>query len=741
MTPLIISNRLPITTTINNDEIYHEFTSGGLSTAIRSLNINFKWIGWNGSFIDSEITKEKVKSSLKDKGIIPLFFDKTHFNNYYNGFSNKIIWPLFHYLLDKVEYNKEYWTSYKFINNIFADSIMKYYETETNNDNDNDNIIWIHDYHLLLLPSLLRNKGFRGKIGFFLHIPFPSSEIFRTCPYSKNILEGLSGADIIGFHTYNYCRHFITSLERILDCDVNSIGEYLFDNRKVLVKTCPIGISPNNFKNILNTEKSKNNISLLKEHFGNTNIILSVDRLDYTKGILEKLETYEYFLEHYQKKQNTILYLILVPSREAVDQYQELLKNIEEKISAINGRYSTFSYYSPIHFLYQSVTEDELCALYYQSDIMLVTACRDGMNLVSFEYCICQENKKESGVLILSEFAGASEYLTGSIIINPNNKEETAYKLNNALLMNVTEKNHRMDFNNSYIKKYTNKEWALNFINDLNNYNGQRNKDYKLFKDKINKKFVESKNKYFFIDVDGTLVNFKNDPSEIRIPIEIKKILESLSNKNSVNVNIVSGRTIDSLEDIFNRDSTNSQDINLFGEHGSFYKIGKNDTQSPKIKSSKEWRSNVLDKFKELKEGLPGSWIETKNHAIAFHYREIPDEYLKIRLKIIKNSLSYLLYKYNLQLISGNKVLDILEKENNKSLAIKEIIKLQNISLDDLFIAIGDDTTDESMFEFLKNKNSLTFKVGKNKKTEAKYYIESPVEVSNMLEEFSSLIE
>ena len=317
---------------------------------------------------------------------------------------------------------------------------------------------------------------------------------------------------------------------------------------------------------------------------------------------------------------------------------------------------------------------------------MLVTACRDGMNLVSFEYCICQENKKESGVLLLSEFAGASEYLTSSIIINPNNKEETAHKLNNALTMSVTERNHRMNFNNSYIKKYTNKEWALNFINDLNNYNGQRNKDYKLFKDKINKRFVESKNKYFFIDVDGTLVNFKNDPSEIRIPIEIKKILESLSNKNSVNVNIVSGRTIDSLEDIFNRDSTNSQEINLFGEHGSFYKIGKNDTQSPKIKSSKEWRSHVLDKFKELNESLPGSWIETKNHAIAFHYREIPDEYLKNRLKIIKNSLSYLLYKYNLQLISGNKVLDILEKENNKSLAIKEIIKLQNISLDDLFI-------------------------------------------------------
>ena len=326
MTPLIISNRLPITTTINNDEIYHEFTSGGLSTAIRSLNINFKWIGWNGSFIDSEITKEKVKSSLKEKGIIPLFFDKTHFNNYYNGFSNKIIWPLFHYLLDKVEYNKEYWTSYKFINNIFADSIIKYYENE--NKYDTENIVWIHDYHLLLLPSLLRNKGFRGKIGFFLHIPFPSSEIFRTCPYSKNILEGLSGADIIGFHTYNYCRHFITSLERILECDVNSIGEYLFDNRKVIVKTCPIGISPNNFKNILNTEKSKNNISLLKEHFGNTNIILSVDRLDYTKGLLEKLETYEYFLKVLdtdpplllmELKLNIILYFVF---------FDNILKNI-----------------------------------------------------------------------------------------------------------------------------------------------------------------------------------------------------------------------------------------------------------------------------------------------------------------------------------------------------------------------------------------------------------------------------
>lgn len=734
MKNIIVSNRLPIKMSIDSEKnINFSYTSGGLSSAIRSLDMDFTWVGWSGSFVEDKNEQNIVKGYFGKKNIVPLFFDKENFDNYYNGFSNNIIWPLFHYLIDRVEYDKKYWESYKYINQKFAEGIINLYNGLKNTDNAEEIMIWVHDYHLLLLPSLLRKMNFNGKIGFFLHIPFPSSEIFRTCPYAKEILEGLSGSDILGFHTDNYCRHFITSLERILDSEVSDIGEYIYDNRKVLIKTYPIGISPESFSDKLKTEACHKKAELLNEQFNDGKIILSVDRLDYTKGLLEKLDAYEHFLSKKDCNLNTILYLVLVPSRENVEQYRELLRNIEEKISNINGKYTSFANIPPIHYLYQSLNMDELSALYSRADILFVSAKRDGMNLVSFEYCTCQAQKENKGVLLLSEFTGAADYLTGSMIINPNNREDMSDKLEKALLMSPEEKNRRMHFNNSYITKHTNTRWAKNFLDDLRGFNSRRDKDYTLFKNEINDRISNSKNIYFFLDVDGTLVDFKNNPSDIHLSGEIEKTIREMMKKDNINVNIVSGRSIESLEMIFN----NIDDINLFGEHGIFYKIGNTKILSPKLKDNKSWQDAVVNRFNDFMDILPGSWIEKKKHAIAFHYREVPEEYLKNRIKNIRNSLNYLLYKHNLQVINGNKVIEILERENNKSLAIREISRMNNISRDDLLIAIGDDTTDESMFEYLKNKNSLTFKVGKNKSTAAKYYVENTTEVSKLLARFT----
>ena len=367
---------------------------------------------------------------------------------------------MFHYHPGEINFDEVAWEAYTDANRLFAKTVAAEVE-------DGD-LVWVHDYHLMLLPAMLREEleptGKNIKLGFFLHTPFPSSEIYRILPVRREVLLGVLSCDLIGFHTYDYARHFLSSVSRILGLPTlpNAVE---FDDRIVSVGAFPIGIDPDKFIEGLKRPEVKQRIETLKKKFQGTKIIVGVDRLDYIKGVPQKLHAFEVFLtEHPEWIGKVVLVQVAVPSREDVEEYQNLRAVVNELVGRINGQFGTVEF-TPIHFLHKSVEFNELIALYATSDVCLVSSTRDGMNLVSYEYIACQQEKH--GALILSEFTGAAQSLNGSIIVNPWNIEELALAIHEALTLpkEKCDANHEKLF--KYISKYTSAFWGESFVKEL----------------------------------------------------------------------------------------------------------------------------------------------------------------------------------------------------------------------------------------------------------------------------------
>ncbi|RYP92618.1 hypothetical protein DL770_001260 [Monosporascus sp. CRB-9-2] len=459
---VLISNRLPITIKSQDDGKYaYSVSSGGLVTGLSGLSktTDFQWYGWPGRELPEEDVA-RVRKDLKEKhSAHPIFIDDELADRHYNGFSNSILWPLFHYHPGEITFDENAWEAYTQVNMIFAQAVAK--------DVQDGDLIWVHDYHLMLLPEMLRNM-LRDKkdikIGFFLHTPFPSSEIYRILPVREELLRSLLHCDLIGFHTYDYARHFLSSCSRILETNTTPNGVD-FQGRFVTVGAFPIGIDPEKFTEGLKKPKVQERIAALKRKFDGVKLIVGVDRLDYIKGVPQKLHALEVFLtEHPEWRGKIVLVQVAVPSRGDVEEYQNLRAVVNELVGRINGRFGTVEF-MPIHFLHQSVDSDELTALYAVSDICLVTSTRDGMNLVSYEYIATQRDRH--GVMILSEFTGAAQSLTSSLIVNPWNTEEVANAIHDAVTMSpeMREANYRKL--EKYVFKYTSAWWGQTFVKEL----------------------------------------------------------------------------------------------------------------------------------------------------------------------------------------------------------------------------------------------------------------------------------
>ncbi|KAI0129199.1 glycosyltransferase family 20 protein [Xylariales sp. AK1849] len=460
---LLISNRLPITIK-RQDEGQYDFSmsSGGLVTGLSGLSktTTFQWYGWPGLEVpEAEIGR--VSQQLKDEyGAHPVFVDDDLADRHYNGFANSILWPLFHYHPGEITFDEGAWEAYKEVNLLFAKTVIK--------DVQDGDMIWVHDYHLMLLPEMLRKElgGTRKniKIGFFLHTPFPSSEIYRILPVREALLQGLLHCDLIGFHTYDYARHFLSSCSRILETPTTPNGvEY--QGKFVTVGAFPIGIDPDKFVEGLKKPKVQERIQALSRKFEGVKLIVGVDRLDYIKGVPQKLHALEVFLtEHPEWIGKIVLVQVAVPSRQDVEEYQNLRAVVNELVGRINGKFGTIEF-MPIHFLHQSVNFDELCALYAVSDVCLVSSTRDGMNLVSYEYIATQHDRH--GVMILSEFTGAAQSLNGSLIVNPWNTEELANAIHDAVTMSPDMREANFRKLERYVFKYTSAWWGQSFVAEL----------------------------------------------------------------------------------------------------------------------------------------------------------------------------------------------------------------------------------------------------------------------------------
>lgn len=460
---LLAANRIPVTIKRADDGSYKfSLSSGGLVTGLSGLKkaTEFQWYGWPGlNFPESE-TAPIVQRLQDEYNAVPIFIDDDLADRHYNGFANSILWPLFHYHPGEITFDESAWAAYKEVNRIFARTMAK--------DVQDGDLIWVQDYHLMLLPQMLReeigNTKKNVKIGFFLHTPFPSSEIYRILPVREDLLVGVLHCDLIGFHTYDYARHFLSSCSRILSTITTPNGVE-FGDKFVAVAAFPIGIDPEKFVDALETPKVKERVAQLERKFEGVKLIVGVDRLDYIKGVPQKLHALEVFLtEHPEWIGKVVLVQVAVPSREDVEEYQNLRAVVNELVGRINGKFGTIEF-MPIHFLHQSVNFEELTALYAVSDACLVSSTRDGMNLVSYEYIATQ--RKRHGVMILSEFTGAAQSLNGSLIVNPWNTEELADAIHEAVTMSdeLREKNFKKL--ERYVFRYTSMWWGESFVSEL----------------------------------------------------------------------------------------------------------------------------------------------------------------------------------------------------------------------------------------------------------------------------------
>ena len=715
---LIVSNRLPITIAKDQDKLNYSPSAGGLATGLDSLDNEMErlWIGWIGMAIEDDWEKATIEKDLHKDNLIPVFLKQKEIELFYEGFSNKVIWPHFHYFTQYTTYEDSYWEAYQRVNELFANAII---DLAVPGDT-----IWIHDYHLLLLPALIRKQLPDVSIGFFLHIPFPSYEVFRILPWRKALLTGVLGADVIGFHTYGYMRHFLSAVYRITGFE-NNFGKLLVEGRSVNVDVFPMGIDYWKYATheiVLSGKDHSFQIGrLAKKH----KLILSIDRLDYTKGIPQRILAFEQFLNDHQEYQGkVILFLIVVPSRSNVDQYQELKEEVERLVGRINGAYGTFEWF-PIRYHHRSLTFPELAALYRESHIGLITPLRDGMNLIAKEFVASKETSKK-GVLILSEMTGASNEMTDALILNPQDSNAIVHALKQALEMTGAEQSWRLRKMQSQLKKYDVKYWGTSFLKELGKVNDETyiKKEVQLNKASVKElidAYQEASKRLIVLDYDGTLMNFHVDPQAVKPDEDLLNLLSSLCQDEKNKMVINTGRDKTTIKNWLGH-----LPIDFAAEHGVWIKKGDNWLQNPGLRS--EWKKEIRPVLEQLVERTPGSFIEEKDFSLAWHYRRADKNLGAKRVRESKDVLAYLIANLDLQILDGNKVVEVKNTGVSKGQATLEWLHLEQW---DFILAIGDDHTDEDIFKVLPKK-AFSVKVGEHPSI-ANYRIRTVEQVRELL--------
>lgn len=724
---IIVSNRLPVSVTKQNGELVFTPSSGGLATAMSSLDAKNAdsrlWIGWPGIASDDLTASEKstITRKLRANNCVPVFLSRDQIKNFYEGYANDTLWPLFHYFQSVAQFDTHYWTAYQVVNKLYAKAVSRVAGPQAT--------IWVHDYHLMLLPLLIRKSIPQSSICFFLHIPFPSYEIFRLLPERQAILEGLLGADLIGFHTYDYARYFMSSVLRTLGYE-NHNGEIPLDGHVVHVDAFPIGIDYQKFTSALVNPTVKDEITVLRNHYKNQQIILSVDRLDYSKGISQRLRAFEDFLQQnpkYHKKVSLII--IAVPSRTEVQAYKDLRSAIEQSVSRINGSYGTVDW-TPISYQFKNLPFEQVVALFAAADIALVTPMRDGMNLVAKEYVASKQYAR--GVLILSELTGAADELQEAISVSPNDSKALIAAIKTALTMPKGEQERRMRSMQQRISQYTLQRWAKDMIEQLTYTKQlQASRTSKLLSSQDHAKIVASAkraaHRMIFLDYDGTLMPFVDSPdaASSKPTTRLMRLLADLSTLPNTDLCIVSGRSREALQSWFKK-----LPITLVAEHGAW--VRQHGEWAQGLFSFQQYKKVLLPILEHFAERTPGAIIEEKNFALVWHYRNVTPELAYARNASLRHELALVLADTDIGVFSGSKILEIKPREIQKGAAVGELLANNK---PDFILCAGDDYTDEDMFTSVPEE-AVTIKIGQ-KETAARFQSASIQELRKLLEDIA----
>lgn len=716
---IIISNRLPVKITEENGEYKLSPSEGGLATGLGSVykTGNNIWIGWPGIDVPDE-RKAEVTEKLASYNLIPVFLTAEEINFYYEGFSNEILWPVFHYLVTYAKFEEVYWEFYKSVNAKFSTTVLQ-------NLNDGDTV-WIHDYQLLLLPCLIRTEKAQVTIGFFQHIPFPSFEIFRLIPWREELIAGILGADLVGFHTFDDVRHFLSAASRLSSSNLSD-NVLIYKNRHIVIEAFPMGIDSFKFEELTRNEKVVRYANSFKTSLKNLKTILTIDRLDYSKGILQRLQMFEMLLEkHPEYLGKLVLYMVVVPSRDTVPKYKELKDQIDQVVGNINARFRTINW-APVHYFYRSFSVEFLSAIYSTADICLVSPMRDGMNLVSKEYVASRTNN--DGVLILSEMAGASKELNDALIVNPNNLGNVMDAIVKAINMPVEEQGIRMKSMRTIVSKFNIYRWVKNFMDKLSEVKSMQESlltkhAVATVRHQIAQSYQQARERYIFLDYDGTLVGFDADIDKASPDEELYTILKQLSADPLNRVIIISGRRYETLQQWFGH-----LKLDMIAEHGAWQKYHDKEWKPLPLLTDK-WKYEVKAILDTYTDRTPGSFVEEKSYSLVWHYRKVEEGLGELRANEIINHLRVFIADKGLQLMPGNKVIEFKNIEVNKGKAAQNWLYDNN---PDFILALGDDHTDEDIFKAL-SPEAYTIKVGSNISA-ARYYLKDYHEVRELLKE------
>jgi trehalose 6-phosphate synthase/phosphatase len=714
-------------------DIEFQSSAGGVATGLHALletidipnigNPEYVWIGWPGGRVSPQL-EMKVKSEAQSRfHAYPVFLSEQEIDAFYSGFCNKTIWPLFHYFPLYARYEPENWIHYKKVNEAFAGAALDILKP--------GDLLWIHDYHLMLLPALIRARLPDLSIGFFLHIPFPHYEIFRFLPaeWRRDLLEGLLAADVVGFHTFDYAQYFLRCVLRILGHE-NQMGKLLVHDRTVKVAAFPMGVPFGKFaaaaeSPVVCEEKDK-----LKRTLAETKLILSVDRQDYSKGILNRLEGFETFLETNPEWRGKVtLIMVVVPSRIGIEDYERMKKRIEEFVGRINGQFGSVSW-TPILYQYRSLSFESLVALYTISDVALVTPLRDGMNLIAKEYVASRTD--DTGVLILSEMAGAARELGEALIINPNNRQEISKAVEEALNMPLAEQRRRVAIMQHRLRRFDLARWARDYFSELISVAPERERVFGKLPSPATiramaERYRRSLRRLILLDYDGTLVPFADHPRAAKPPQPIIELLSRLGADARNEVVIVSGRDRPSMQEWFD-----GLPMGFAAEHGAWIK-DRNAEWKRANSYPTAWKEKLLPLLEMYVDRLPGAFIEDKDFSLVWHYRAAEPEQAMVVAREVADDLFSFTGNIDVQIVQGNKTVEVRNAGIDKATAAKFWLSKQNF---DFILAIGDDNDDEEIFRILP-ADAYSVRVGMVR-TVAQFNLREPWEVAKFLEALAS---
>jgi len=701
MTRLIVAaNRLPISVVKREGRFHFRQSPGGLAVGLASMpdSLERLWLGWPG--VSSERLKPEEKDHVRDllaeENCTPVFLSQRQIDQYYLGFCNKTIWPLFHYFQTRTVFEERFWKSYKQVNHLFCDEVLRVARPGDS--------VWVHDFQLMLLPRLLREEIPELNIGYFLHIPWPSFEVFRLLPWREEILSGLLGADLIGFHTYDYVRHFLSSVSRIAGLE-HTLGEVNVDNRVAKVDAFPMGIDYEKYAGAINDPEVKKEVDKIYKTVGKRKLVISIDRLDYTKGIVERLEAFDWFLStNPQYKGKVTLVIVAVPSRTGIEDYKLLRERLEQLVSRVNGEHGALGY-TPVWYLYRFMPFQKLTALYNVADAALITPLRDGMNLIAKEFIATKADGH--GVLILGEMTGAASELGEALIVNANDKMAIVRAIKEALEMPLQEQCERNRLMQERLQRYGITRWCKDFLHCLTEVKAKQQemgirKLSAAARETLTQQYAGSKRRLLLLDYDGTLVSFKGRPGKAGPDPELIDILNALAQDKRTDVAIISGRDKNTLEAWLGE-----LDLCLVAEHGGWIREAERTWRSVQP-VNEDWKHTIKPILELYSDRTPGSLVEEKDFSLVWHYRRADPALADVRTHELRDALVNMTENMDVGVFEGSRILEIRKHGINKGRAAEHLIGLR---CRDFLLAAGDDYTDEEMFAVMP-KEAYSIKVG-----------------------------